>query len=178
MRSELFVAHKKLGQLPPRRCMLCLCNVRHTFFIHFWNRTILLCMPCIACLDVPSTATHRNKYKHIILLNFAYTLMTYCRETKIAIQANCKFQTVMFSYLMHINAESDTERRLWKSLLYQWSFSIYVLVEMSSVEPYILRLLWRVLYIPHTWHVLEHAPLYVKAKLQLQKFAGVLCNWS
>jgi hypothetical protein len=28
------------------RCMLCPCNVRHKFFIHFWNRTILLCMPC------------------------------------------------------------------------------------------------------------------------------------
>jgi hypothetical protein len=33
------------------RCMLCPCNVRHTFFIHFWNRTILLCMPCI-CLVI------------------------------------------------------------------------------------------------------------------------------
>jgi hypothetical protein len=30
------------------RCMLCPCKVRHTFFIHFWNRTILLCMPCTA----------------------------------------------------------------------------------------------------------------------------------
>jgi hypothetical protein len=30
-----------------RWCMLCPCNVRHKFFIHFWNRTILLCMPCI-----------------------------------------------------------------------------------------------------------------------------------
>jgi hypothetical protein len=29
------------------RCMLCPCNVTHKFFIHFWNRTILLCMPCI-----------------------------------------------------------------------------------------------------------------------------------
>jgi hypothetical protein len=27
--------------------MLCPCNVRHKFVIHFWNRTILLCMPCI-----------------------------------------------------------------------------------------------------------------------------------
>jgi hypothetical protein len=32
MRSELLVAHEKLG---------------HNFFIHFENRTILLCMPCI-----------------------------------------------------------------------------------------------------------------------------------
>jgi hypothetical protein len=29
------------------RCVLCPCKVRHTFFIHFWYRTILLCMPCI-----------------------------------------------------------------------------------------------------------------------------------
>jgi hypothetical protein len=29
------------------RCMLCPCKVRNTFFIHFWNRTIRLCMPCI-----------------------------------------------------------------------------------------------------------------------------------
>jgi hypothetical protein len=29
------------------RCMLCPCKVRNTFFIHFWYRTILLCMPCI-----------------------------------------------------------------------------------------------------------------------------------
>jgi hypothetical protein len=30
--------------------MLCPCNVRHKFFIHFWNRTIHLCMPCICWL--------------------------------------------------------------------------------------------------------------------------------
>jgi hypothetical protein len=29
------------------RCMLCPCNVRNKLFIHFWNRTILLCMPFI-----------------------------------------------------------------------------------------------------------------------------------
>jgi hypothetical protein len=28
------------------RCMLCPCKVRNKFFIHLWNRTILLCMPC------------------------------------------------------------------------------------------------------------------------------------
>jgi hypothetical protein len=34
------------------RCMLCPCKVRHKFFIHFWNRTILLCMSCIINIEV------------------------------------------------------------------------------------------------------------------------------
>jgi hypothetical protein len=38
---------KNLDSCRRWRCMLCPCNVRHKFFIHFWNRTILLCMPCI-----------------------------------------------------------------------------------------------------------------------------------
>jgi len=29
------------------RCMLCLCKVRNKFLVNFWNRTILLCIPCI-----------------------------------------------------------------------------------------------------------------------------------
>ena len=36
-------------------CMLCPCNVRHKFVIHFWNRTILLCMPCTVCVVVCNT---------------------------------------------------------------------------------------------------------------------------
>ena len=48
MRSELLVAHEKLGQLPLlRRCTLCPCKVRNKFLVNFWNRTILLCIPCI-----------------------------------------------------------------------------------------------------------------------------------
>jgi hypothetical protein len=39
------------------RCMLCPCNVRHKFFIHFWNRTILLCMPCTYGDEVAFRAT-------------------------------------------------------------------------------------------------------------------------
>jgi hypothetical protein len=31
------------------RCMLCPCKLRNKFFINFWNRTILLCIPCIDC---------------------------------------------------------------------------------------------------------------------------------
>jgi len=29
------------------RCTLCLCKVRNKFLVNFWNRTILLCIPCI-----------------------------------------------------------------------------------------------------------------------------------
>jgi hypothetical protein len=47
MRSELLVAHEKLGQFRCWRCTLCPCKVRNTFLINFWNRTILLCIPCI-----------------------------------------------------------------------------------------------------------------------------------
>jgi hypothetical protein len=28
-------------------CMLCPCKLRNKFFINIWNRTILLCIPCI-----------------------------------------------------------------------------------------------------------------------------------
>jgi hypothetical protein len=37
------------------RCMLCPCKVRNTFFIHFWYRTILLCMPSTSRTDKPLT---------------------------------------------------------------------------------------------------------------------------
>jgi len=29
------------------RCTLCPCKVRNKFLVNFWNRTILLCIPCI-----------------------------------------------------------------------------------------------------------------------------------
>jgi hypothetical protein len=29
------------------RCTLCPCKVRNKFIVNFWNRTILLCIPCI-----------------------------------------------------------------------------------------------------------------------------------
>jgi hypothetical protein len=29
------------------RCTLCPCKVRNKFLVNFWNRTILLCVPCI-----------------------------------------------------------------------------------------------------------------------------------
>ena len=30
------------------RCTLCPCKVRNKFLVNFWNRTILLCIPCIS----------------------------------------------------------------------------------------------------------------------------------
>ena len=30
------------------RCTLCPCKVRNKFLVSFWNRTILLCIPCIS----------------------------------------------------------------------------------------------------------------------------------
>jgi len=45
MRSELLVAHEKLGQL--LLCTLCPCKMRNRFLVNFWNHTILLCMPCV-----------------------------------------------------------------------------------------------------------------------------------
>jgi hypothetical protein len=41
------------------RCMLCPWKVRNTFFIHFWYRTILLCMPCIYRVVQKSLDTRR-----------------------------------------------------------------------------------------------------------------------
>ena len=36
------------------RCKLCPCKVRNKFLINFWNRTILLCIPCTyTSLSVP-----------------------------------------------------------------------------------------------------------------------------
>ena len=30
------------------RCTLCPCKVRNRFFVNFWNRALLLCIPCIS----------------------------------------------------------------------------------------------------------------------------------
>jgi hypothetical protein len=46
------------------RCILCPLKVRNNFFIHFWNRTILFCMPFI-CIDTV-----------ISRLSFSYWLKT------------------------------------------------------------------------------------------------------
>ena len=45
------------------RCTLCPCKVRNKFLVNFWNRTIILCIPCISesgsrpwrILDYPSS---------------------------------------------------------------------------------------------------------------------------
>ena len=36
------------------RCTLCPCKVRNKFLINFWNRTILLCIPCIMRILYPA----------------------------------------------------------------------------------------------------------------------------
>lgn len=84
----------------------------------------------------------------------------------------------MYSNLMHftdnVNNEPDSERRLGKSLLYHWSYSVYVLLPTNSVELCIVRLLLGVFYIPHIWHVWYYSPFYVKANLQLKRVADFL----
>jgi hypothetical protein len=47
------------------RCMLCPCNVRQKFLIHFLNRTILLCMPCIARMRYSCLTRQALTYKHL-----------------------------------------------------------------------------------------------------------------
>ena len=51
MRSELLVAHEKLGQLP--LLTSCPSKVRNKFLVNFWNRTVLLCIPCIILTEPP-----------------------------------------------------------------------------------------------------------------------------
>jgi hypothetical protein len=38
---------RNLGSCRCWRCTLCPCKVRNKFLVNFWNRTILLCIPCI-----------------------------------------------------------------------------------------------------------------------------------
>jgi len=38
---------RNLGSCCCWRCTLCPCKVRNKFLVNFWNRTILLCVPCI-----------------------------------------------------------------------------------------------------------------------------------
>ena len=44
------------------RCTLCTCKVRNKFLVNFWNRTILLCIPCI-CLLVWEVKVHYLAHK-------------------------------------------------------------------------------------------------------------------
>ena len=66
IRSELLVAHEKLGQLLCWRCTLCPCKVRNKFLVNFWNRTILLCIPCIST-TWPDTRLFPSKIAHFSL---------------------------------------------------------------------------------------------------------------
>jgi hypothetical protein len=42
--------HKKLGQLPLLIVYIVPCKMRNKFLVNFWDRTILLCIPCISSL--------------------------------------------------------------------------------------------------------------------------------
>jgi hypothetical protein len=43
----LWLTHENLDRCSCWRCRLCPCKVRNKFRVNFWNRTILLCTPCI-----------------------------------------------------------------------------------------------------------------------------------
>ena len=50
------------------RCTLCPCKVRSKFLTNFWNRTILLCIPCISAIKRMQNPTHQNHILQIILI--------------------------------------------------------------------------------------------------------------
>jgi len=47
MRSVFWLRMRNLDTCCCWRCTLCPCKVRNKFLVDFWNRTILLCIPCI-----------------------------------------------------------------------------------------------------------------------------------
>jgi len=51
------------------RCTLCPCKVRNKFLVNFWNRTILLCIPCI--LLFKDCVRH---YCYVWILHFYFEL--------------------------------------------------------------------------------------------------------
>jgi hypothetical protein len=53
------------------RCTLCPCKVRNKFLVNFWNRTILLCIPCIYMKALWHWATSH----YVLLFEFPETFL-------------------------------------------------------------------------------------------------------
>jgi hypothetical protein len=108
------------------RCMLCPCNVRHTLFIHFWNRTILLCMPCIYVLFIILLVyLHRDEVR-------VYSFSGSPFATQASVLYNCWRSIVYQTKQHHIPEDCNILKRInflgtvWleSRIILKWAFKI------------------------------------------------------
>jgi len=79
------------------RCRLCPCKLRNKFPVNFWNRTILLCIPCILynvsiqqhqCITIMYNVTYCIHYINILML-LCTDGIYYKTENRLASQGLC-----------------------------------------------------------------------------------------
>ena len=108
------------------RCTLCPCKVRNQFLANFWNRAILLCIPCISYAewyqsDMSDTRTSYSEWSERRRWYVAITFQLFCRiyhlvqnllifcllseNTKLTIQ-----RTIILSYIIRMIKWRNTIR--------------------------------------------------------------------
>ena len=92
------------------RCTLCPCKIRNKFLVTFWNRTLLLCIPCIALLEVtPPFMAH-------IYGRFG---VTYLRRNSTGLHVVTSEETVLFCHSTRslFDIRHSEERYSWCILI-------------------------------------------------------------
>ena len=121
------------------RCTLCPCKVRNKYLVNFWNRTILLCIPCIcnkmqlytvylyletALYVSGGTSTHHQE--RFILIISLYIIPIYIQQDatlhSLFISGNC---SICFGWYFHPSSGAHTTVSTALGFSYRASFKYY-----------------------------------------------------
>jgi hypothetical protein len=159
MRSELLVEHEYSCRCWRRT--LSPCKVRNKFIVNFWNRTILLCIPCIS-----QKSNGENHTTHFISSNFlsetkhvVYEIMwknmlgsrqavddNMVRRMRIACWIPRTTNTLRICNTYRIFTTADVSRILLNFFSSSFSFVVLQLMLPEAPQPYGL------LYYPYIGH--------------------------